>query len=234
MSTSTPPKDRIGVETDTPSTRTAISDPRIARILDAVPPGGTVLDVGCVNHDVARADDANWLHKHLCAVAGDVVGIDILAADVTALQAQGYDARVADAEDFALDRTFDAVVAGELIEHLANPGGFLDSARDHLREDGRLVLTTPNPWGATYLKRLLLPSEVHCNEEHTCWFDKRTLRQLLERHGFAVVTHEYVRPPLRRDGHGEYLSWATWHLGRQRRLGALDHLVVATPTGDDA
>lgn len=208
------------------------TDPRIKAIIGAVPVGASVLDVGCVNHDAARADDRNWLHGQLHTVADEVVGIDVLADDVAELRAQGYDAHVADAEDFALGRTFDAVVGGELIEHLANPGEFLDCVREHLIPQGRLVLTTPNPWGATYLKRLLRRQEVHCNEEHTCWFDRRTLRQLLERHGFELAEHQYVEPPLRRDGHGEYLAWAAWHVARQRRLAALDHLVVATPTGE--
>lgn len=213
----------------TPTNVPPPTDGRIAAILTRVPTDGAVLDVGCVNHDADRAGDRNWLHKHLYAVASRVVGIDILEDDIEALQHQGYDARVADAETFTLDREFDAIVAGEIIEHLSNPGAFLDTAHDHLTADGRLILTTPNPWGATYLKRLLLPGEVHCNEEHTGWFDRRTLRQLVERHGFTIEEHEYIRPPLRRDGHGEYLSWATWHVLRQRRLGALDHLVVATP-----
>lgn len=211
----------------------APTDRRIEAILERIPRGISILDVGCVNHDASRADDPNWLHQHLDA-RGDVLGIDYLAADIRELQAEGWNVECADAEVMDLGETFDVIVAGELIEHLANPGAFLTRARDHLSDTGRLILTTPNPWGVTYLKRLVTPGEVHCNDEHTCWLDRRTLRQLLERHGFEVAEHEFIRPPIRRDGHGEYLSWATWHLCKQRRLGALDHLVVAELSETDA
>lgn len=207
------------------------TDPRITSILSRVPSGADVLDIGCVDHSADRATERNWLHKHLYGVASHVAGIDYLETDVQRLRDEGYNVHHANAEQFDLGRTFDAVVAGELLEHIPNPGAFLGCALDHLADGGRLILTTPNVWGAAYLKRLLLPREVHCNEEHQAWYCRRTLRQLLERNGFEMLDHEYIQPPLRRDGHGEYLSWGLWHVGRQRRLAALDHLVVATPGG---
>jgi 2-polyprenyl-3-methyl-5-hydroxy-6-metoxy-1,4-benzoquinol methylase len=203
------------------------SDNRIRAILDRIPAEASVLDVGCVQHNARAADDRNWLHKHLYQRARSVRGIDVLVGDIYELQAEGYNVAYGDAEAFDHDETYDVIVAGELIEHLSAPGAFLERARRHLAADGKLIMTTPNVWGACYLKRTLLPGEVHCNEEHTCWYDRRTLRQLVERCGFAVSEQSFIEPPLG----GEYLSWGLWQLGSER-YGALTQLLVATPASE--
>jgi SAM-dependent methyltransferase len=41
---------------------------------------------------------------------------------------------------------YDAIVSCEGLEHIANPGLFFASARDHLNPGGTLVITTPNTW----------------------------------------------------------------------------------------
>jgi SAM-dependent methyltransferase len=41
---------------------------------------------------------------------------------------------------------YDMIVSCEGIEHIANPGLFLKSARKHLNPGGTLVVTTPNTW----------------------------------------------------------------------------------------
>ncbi|MFD1585894.1 class I SAM-dependent methyltransferase [Halorientalis brevis] len=122
---------------------------RIPAILDRVSPEDVVLDVGCVQHSVENENNENWLHKRLSDICREVVGIDVLEEDIRILQERGYTVKHQNAEQFGLDRDFDVIVAGELIEHLANPGKFLDCARAHLKPDGRLLLTTPNPWAVS-------------------------------------------------------------------------------------
>ena len=131
--------------------------------------GGSLLDVGCAS----RYGKPDWLHGLLKLEVPDLVGIDINEATIHELEGQGFDARVADAQCFDLGRTFDTVFAGELIEHLDNFHGFLQSARRHLSPGGRLVLTTPNAfyWG-NFLYRWGGHGQVH--PEHTCWFCEDT------------------------------------------------------------
>lgn len=163
---------------------------RIQAILDAVPQDADrVLDVGCARHDATRRERGD-LHARLVEhVDGDVTGIDILEDEVAAMQLEGYDARVADAQDFQLDEEFDVVVAGDIIEHLPEPGGMLDSIHRHLTPDGELVVTTPNAW-CWFFTSQSVRGGVHCNEEHKCWYDARTLRQTLEASGYtATVEH---------------------------------------------
>jgi len=93
---------------------------------------------------------------------------------------------VADAQDFDLQRTFDTVFAGEIIEHLDNVHGFLTSVRRHLEPGGRFVLTTPNVfYVGGFVYRWGGHGQVH--PEHTCWFCEDTLRRILEVNGFPRV-----------------------------------------------
>lgn len=206
--------------------------PRIDAVLASVEPEDRVLDVGCVQHDADNEARDRWLHGHLREHAAEVVGIDYLKEDVQALENRGYDVRVADAEAFDLEESFDVVVAGELIEHLVNPGAFLECASEHLTEDGTLVLTTPNPW-AFHRFRQALSDDVFVNPEHTCWFDRKTLTQLLKRCDYRIDTVEYLHPPLKSWVSLEnpnVVSFTTicYELGL-RAIGASTFLVAATP-----
>ena len=165
---------------------------RVKMILKHVPKDGKVLDIGCVNHSLDN-DDQNWLHGQLSASTGRVVGMDYLASEIETMRKEGYNVVLADAEDFSLDETFDTIVAGELIEHLSNPGDFLDQVHAHLKSSGRFVLSTPNPF---YLFTFLAAGSGNAdwNDEHTAWFDEQVLRKLLQRHGFVVDSVTYVEP----------------------------------------
>ena len=102
----------------------------------------------------------------------------------------GYDAVVANAETMNLGRLFDLVVAADVLDHLANPGRFLEAAHEHLRADGLLAIVTPNALSLNNAPKSLAGVRIEVNPEHTCWYDRTTLGQLLARHGFEA-TEEY-------------------------------------------
>lgn len=168
--------------------------------------GRRVLDVGPAElvGTVNRHKMDRWLHGRIAGVASQVVGLEREPEQVEALCELGYDIRLGDAEAFALDERFDVVFAGELIEHLTNPGRFLECARDHLEEGGRLVLTTPNRFSILAFYRLLRTGEVPRYEKelapHVAYFDSDALSSLLGRHGYSEIEIGYVRwvgPPSR-------------------------------------
>lgn len=123
-----------------------------------------------------------------------MTGIDISQDNVEKLRQAGFsNLYVQSAETFDLPEQFDTVVAGELIEHLANPGLFLDRARHHLGIHGRVVLTTPNPFSIAYSLYALLKYPNTCqNPQHTCWFCPRTMTALAGRHGFVVQHFDLI------------------------------------------
>src|SRR5207247_4711498 len=131
-------------------------------------------------------DRPDWMHALVASVASEIVGVELDPKLAERAKARGFTIVVADAETMDLGRSFDVVWAGEVIEHLSNAGAFLDSARNHLRDGGLLVLTTPNAFAiSNFVYRV--GGRPRFNKGHTCWYDEMTLSQLLGRHGFAIV-----------------------------------------------
>lgn len=148
--------------------------------------GKEVLDLGCTQHNPENYRSRYWLHKAIKEVASAVTGMDLYEDGVTFLNNAGYTVVHGDAQAFELNREFDVIVAGDLIEHLEDFHGFLESCKRHLRKDGRLLISTPNPWYWKNIVKAAANVEVSNNREHTCWLCVRTLRQLVARHGFEV------------------------------------------------
>ena len=145
-----------------------------------------VLDVGCVEHNLENRKHGHWLHDRLVKSATSVLGLDYAADQVEQLKREGYDVVTADAENFSLSREFDAIVAGELLEHLLNPGLFLECAKKHLAPNGILIMTTPNANCLIYfLENLILGHEVD-NPDHVAIYSPTTISLLLKKSGFIV------------------------------------------------
>lgn len=155
--------------------------------------GPSVLDVGCAGHQPMPGSEY-WVHGRLRSDFPDVWGIDVSEENVAALTGLGFrNLHVADAERFSLGRRFNTIVAGEIIEHLTNPGLFLERAREHLEPNGRLVLTTPFPFALFEIVYALTRFPRTCsNPQHTSWFCPQTLREMVQRCGYEVVHWELM------------------------------------------
>jgi len=162
--------------------------------LAALVHGKKVLDIGCVEHSFENSlkNGTHWLHRRIKETAASVLGLDYEKAEVLKMQQAGYHVRHADAENFNLNETYDVIMAGELLEHLSNPGRFLECARKHLNENGRLVITTPNANCLIYfLENLLLGHEID-NTDHCSLYSPATLSTLLSRYEFKIEKHIFV------------------------------------------
>jgi len=157
--------------------------------------GRSVLDLGCAS-GWRRTD---WFHGLIRAEAAEVVGVDIDEQAVAEIRASGVEnVEVGDATGVELSRTFDVVHAGELIEHVDNPGALLATAARHMHEGSLLVVTTPNAFCVSnFVYRLGRTARV--NEQHVAWYCEDTLRQLLERNGFHDIEISFLehRSPAR-------------------------------------
>ena len=160
----------------------------LARLVE----GKTVLDVGCAAHSALTETAGSWLHKHLARSARSILGLDILESEVGELRRRGYDVVSGDATTICLDRRFDFVVAGEIIEHVDAPGAFVANMARHLNQDGRLVLTTPNAFFAHhFLESIFTSPDKRWNPEHVGWYCPFTLGNLLRRNGLEVEACYY-------------------------------------------
>lgn len=168
-----------------------VQDPKISFFKDFVH-DKSVLDLGCIDHDPLNSKGAYWLHGHIKEKAKKVVGLDYYKKGVEYFKGSEFDIRYGDAQNFSFNEKFDVVTAGDLIEHLPNPGKFLECVSDNLSKEGLLVLSTPNPWCWKYVVNFIVKrNSDRINPEHICWFCNTTLKLLLNRYGFEIVKLEY-------------------------------------------
>lgn len=148
--------------------------------------GKDVLDLGCVNHDLETRQRGHWLHDHLRKSAGSILGVDYEEEGIRQLQEEGYNVVHSKVEDLQVEKQFDVIVAGEILEHVLNTEGFLAACRKHLKPDGQLILTTPNANCLIYFaENLLLGHEID-NIDHVCIFSPTTMTTLLGKCGFEI------------------------------------------------
>jgi len=135
----------------------------------SLPLGERLLDVGCGNGQfVAEAAAAGWRAS----------GIDLDRVSIESGRAAGLDLAVESIQERAAREpgAFDAVTMSHVIEHVADPVGFLCCARDLLRVGGYLWIATPNLAAAGH--RLFGRHWVHLDPpRHLVLFDRRALER---------------------------------------------------------
>ncbi len=155
-------------------------------LLGHVRAGERVLDVGCGEGRFAA---------ELARIGARPVGIDVAAEPLRRAREHHpeLDLRQVPAEGAwpLADASFDAVWAGEVIEHVADTAGWLSEVRRVLHSGGVLLLSTPNHGRLQMLRWALVPRafEAHFDPraDHLRFYTRRILTELLEDFGFADV-----------------------------------------------
>lgn len=197
---------------------------RVDYILDACR-GKQVLHLGCADtpYTRVRLDDGTLLYTMIEDVAAAQYGVDLSAEGIEVLCEQGYrNLAIADAEQIALQNPFgqvefDIIVAGEIIEHLSNPGLFLESLKPLFsKPSAKLVLTTVNAYCAHRFFYSLLMREESVHPDHVSYFSRKTLSRILTMHGYEIEDFSFY--PIGRE-HERYIK-----KGRTRLLWIIDRL----------
>lgn len=121
----------------------------------------------------------------------DVLNVDPSDRSVWGGRALGITARKGYVDAATPGGGFDAVIASEVVEHVADPDAFITSLSACLRPGGALFLTTPNARavaldaapGAEYLDVI----ESYGPGHHRTLFSRRGLETLLSRNGLSAT-----------------------------------------------
>jgi GT2 family glycosyltransferase/ubiquinone/menaquinone biosynthesis C-methylase UbiE len=146
--------------------------------------GGRLLDIGCANGGfLAAAHRAGWeccgveISAHACRLAEKHPGVRISRG--TLAQAK-FD-----------DGYFDAVSAGDVLEHMQDPSGFLKEVRRVLKPGGYVYIAVPDFGSLHYrLMRLLCVftgRNYFVLPHHLVHFTQSALTLALQRQGFGIV-----------------------------------------------
>ena len=140
----------------------------------------TVLNLGCASGP---------LHRQIQKVATVVYGIDKDPCGHKGCKQYDFDRIPGDPlPSFPyFDVTFDLLVAGEILEHLSNPGYFLDRLHQY---HAPLLITVPNAFSSS-AQRALAEGVEEVNRTHVAWYSWHTLKTLLSMHGFVITTVSY-------------------------------------------
>jgi len=163
---------------------------RLAKIIELVGTGNTVLDIGC---------HSGTLGSMLINEGNQVYGIEINQEVAEIARSKGLKVKIQDIEScFAFeDNFFDVVVAAEVIEHILDTDFLLEEIKRVLKHNGSLVLSTPNV--ASFGRRLFLllgknpyfeasfgyPPEARAG--HIRFFTKGLIIGYLMHKGFEII-----------------------------------------------
>jgi hypothetical protein len=154
-----------------------------------------VLHVGCADYPFTeyRLAAGKLLHDQVEKVAEVQYGLDLSEEGIAILRRAGYKRlAVGDVEELARTSPFgdiaiDVVLAGEIVEHLSNPGLFLEGLKPIFKNNRtKLVVTTINAYSAHRFFFSAVSGREEVHPEHTCYFSEKTLASLLTRHGYSI------------------------------------------------
>ena len=143
--------------------------------------GGRLLDIGC-NRGFIIANAAAW--------GWDAYGIEIVPWATKLVEREFpvkiFHNRLREINPPFEDKFFDAVTMIDIIEHFHEPVEDLKELRRILKDDGFLLLNTPNV-GSAHARVMGYDWLFDKPEEHLYLYDRKTLQALLEKTGFEII-----------------------------------------------
>lgn len=158
--------------------------------------GKKVFHLGCTAHPFTDEviNSGSHLHLQLKDVAGELYGLDYDQSGIDLLEKKGidnlYQGDLEQLGEVKLNETFDVIIAGEMIEHLNNPGLFLNGIKRFMNAGTDLVVTTINAYGGLRFAYYFLRGKGGVREavhpDHVAYYSYSTLNLLLKRHNLVV------------------------------------------------
>jgi MoaA/NifB/PqqE/SkfB family radical SAM enzyme/ubiquinone/menaquinone biosynthesis C-methylase UbiE len=151
-----------------------------------------VLDVGCGNGDALDA------FRNYSPFPVETVGLDYDENALNIVQSKGHEIISGTISEVKIvPNTFDIVYSSNVIEHVADPAGMLQTIYEVIKPGGIFICETPNfksldvslfsksgHWGGYHFPR------------HWTFFTEKTFRRMAKGSGFAVIEVKYKPIPM--------------------------------------
>ncbi|MEX2596168.1 MAG: class I SAM-dependent methyltransferase [Salibacteraceae bacterium] len=159
-----------------------LQERKVMEQIQKIKPGGKLLDIGAgsgilvqaaleLGYDAEGVEPSKWLHK----------------------QAQKLNLPVELGifpQEDRLKGPYDVVTLVDVIEHVGDPKGLVKSIREVLKEDGILIVVTPDV--DSVMAKTLKYKWWHFRIAHIGYFNKKNLNLVMEKAGFSVF--KLMRP----------------------------------------
>ncbi|MCX5704349.1 MAG: methyltransferase domain-containing protein [Candidatus Omnitrophica bacterium] len=170
---------------------------RISFTLKFIPDSSTILDFGCGDGRVT---------KDILTRAKKVVAIDISEKAIEVAKKFNNHPNIkyinTTIEDFSSEEKFDAVIMFEIIEHIYDPKSIFHKAKNLLKEDGVIILSTPNflrltrrvkrLYGIKHIRRRMGKDADRICCDHVREFSYQEVKDMLIDAGFEILAYEGV------------------------------------------
>ncbi len=153
-----------------------------------------VLHLGCVDTGLLdeRFAQGLLLHQKLAKVTKELWGFDIDGTGLDFLRGEGFQ-NLVEGDACYLDQCtelkgveFDIILAGEVVEHLQNPGLFFQAVQQlMIPGHTKLVVSVPNAFRIDTLLWLLRGIE-YVHPDHNYWFSYLTITNLFKKNNFEI------------------------------------------------
>ncbi len=158
--------------------------------------GKKVLHLGCTDYPYTKHSISNkmLLHFEIEKVAKELYGFDYDQAGIDILREAGvrhiYRADLENLAEVQCNEIFDVILAGEMIEHLSNPGLFLRGIKRFMNSETVMIITTINAYCGMRNVIYALRGKGGINEpvhpDHVAYYSYSTLKLIIEREGLNL------------------------------------------------
>jgi len=93
------------------------------------------------------------------------------------------------------NRTFDVICCFEVIEHVISPFKLLSESYRVLRDTGKFILSTPNPYFWRKIAKTILFGRAYAARDHISTFTMPVIENLFKKIGLIIESMNYSETP---------------------------------------